>query len=846
MADPLSAAAGVAGLIGLGIQVTQLLCTFYTSYKNQDSNVNTTFGNLETLLQTLDSLKTALEDYHNRYRDDKSSLDVVHNAVSSIESCRENIKELEEECDKVRNVSASTTDLVFRVKAAGRRLAYPFRKSTLEKIEENIGEIRANISLALDVLHLQSDRDSRNDIAEVKAVLSLIEANQISWTLRASLKAPDVSVDHNTACAKRHPDTGKWLLGSAEFQTWLHLPNSFLWLHGFAGCGKTVLCSTAIQRVCSHRNDNTSIGISFFYFTFRDESKQSASSMLRAVVLQLVCQLNDGHNKFNDLLTLGAHGTPSNKDLSDYLRQLVGKFGNVYLILDALDESPRGITRNTTLDVIETIRQWALPQLHLLVTSRDEVDIRDALLPDATEDITMNNEGIDEDIKAFLKDQFQSNRRLRKNWLHHQEKIQQALTEGAHGIFRWVECQLISLQSCPRSEEHLDRALHSLPPSLDATYERMLCSIDPSVKEDARRLLTLLCFTGRPTTVSELIDGMAIELGSEPHLNKRRRLQGVDDFFAMCAGLIDIEATFLGESEDSDLELRIAHFSVQEYLESDRIREHGAAFFYLNCKFAHQQLTQICLVYLLDGPLASSALTEAIVAEYPLTSYAAEYWYLHNRQSAEDGERTLCSIELLFERQLAFQNWILLFDPDWKVAEKWRQGSGHRLPSPLYYASLLGLGHVQKILVQKGVDVNAVEGYWGNALHAASKNGHKESVEILLRSGADANATGRQFSSALDAAYYARHNEIVQLLLQHGADQRSQPNPACGYPWGLSGPNTLSKPFTEGGIGVGARFTGSSTQAAGPSTGSITDPSTQALPHRPFHRHRPFHADSST
>jgi ankyrin repeat domain-containing protein 50 len=35
MTDPLSVAAGVAGLISLGIQVTESLVKFYTSYKGQ-------------------------------------------------------------------------------------------------------------------------------------------------------------------------------------------------------------------------------------------------------------------------------------------------------------------------------------------------------------------------------------------------------------------------------------------------------------------------------------------------------------------------------------------------------------------------------------------------------------------------------------------------------------------------------------------------------------------------------------------------------------------------------------------------------------------------------------------
>lgn len=47
--------------------------------------------------------------------------------------------------------------------------------------------------------------------------------------------------DHQQAKQKRVGKTGQWFLGSDQFQSWLLEPNSFLWLHGIAGCGKTVL-----------------------------------------------------------------------------------------------------------------------------------------------------------------------------------------------------------------------------------------------------------------------------------------------------------------------------------------------------------------------------------------------------------------------------------------------------------------------------------------------------------------------------------------------------------------------------------------------------------------------------
>jgi hypothetical protein len=78
---------------------------------------------------------------------------------------------------------------------------------------------------------------------------------------------------------------------------------------------------------------------------------------------------------------------------------------------------------------------------------------------------------------------------------------------GIRKQFRWVECQFESLKRCPRSESHLEWCLKSLPRSLDETYERILCGIDEGSIEEAQRILTLLCFSSRPLTVQEVIDG---------------------------------------------------------------------------------------------------------------------------------------------------------------------------------------------------------------------------------------------------------------------------------------------------------------------------------------------------
>ena len=421
MADPLSVAGSVVGLISLGITVTQSLVDFYTTLRDQESNVAHATGKLNRLLGILQALRGQLTN--REFRADER--DLLDNIERSIHACDEYIRELQTENEKFKDHSTA------------RRLAYPFRQGTLQKLAEDIDETASHLSLALQLLHQNDIGRVHDDIGDAKSLLDLVRADQISSTIRGWLKAPDASVEYNNACKKRHPATGLWLVKGKSFSSWLETTNSFLWLSGFAGCGKSVLCSTAIQYTFRHRMSSARVGIAFFFFVFDDQSKQDTSAMLSALVLQLSSQLKDDHTLLSRL-----HNSYRNTTLPDYalfgcLHQLIRMFDHVYIFIDALDESPRDNHRGGVLQALADLRVWSEPGLHLLVTSRNETDIRDVLCDElgasGDEIILMKNESIDRDIAAFTSQYLRDNRRLRK-WKDHHGRIEAKFAERAKGV----------------------------------------------------------------------------------------------------------------------------------------------------------------------------------------------------------------------------------------------------------------------------------------------------------------------------------------------------------------------------------------------------------------------------
>lgn len=427
MTDPLSFVGSVAGVVSLGIQVTQSLIDFYKAYRYQDSELAAIIKRLENLTETLQPLEKALSG--RTFQADERSL--VKSIEKSITDCDELIQELQDECQKFNKISS--TGIKAALKIAGRRVAYPFRQSTLQKLEENIGEIRFNLSFALNALQLNNSQRLQDDLTEIRAILELIKNNQISSELCDWLCAPDATVDYYAAYAKKYPGTGTWLFKNSEFLDWSTKENSIVWLRGFAGSGKSVLCSTAIEFVSRQQEYGRDNGIAFFYFTFKDDSKQDESSMIRALLLQLTSQLHDGHANLRRLHESYKVSIPPPPVLLEHLRQLIQRFRHVYIFLDALDESPRNGPRQFVLGAVETMQKWGVPYLHIFITSRDEPDIREYLNFPATQQIVMQNAGIDEDITKFISGRLSEDRGLRK-LLPYRDQIQERLTKGARGV----------------------------------------------------------------------------------------------------------------------------------------------------------------------------------------------------------------------------------------------------------------------------------------------------------------------------------------------------------------------------------------------------------------------------
>ena len=176
----------------------------------------------------------------------------------------------------------------------------------------------------------------------------------------------------------------------------------------------------------------------YFYFDFSDTSKQRLEYMIRSLLTQLSIQYGSTPNSLRTLYDSCRSGVqqPTIKVLIVTLRHLIQEFQQTFIILDALDECR---DRPEFLEIIEEIHGWKIGSLHLLVTSRREMDIEcslDPLLNDQ-EIISLQSALVDEDIRAYVRERLQTDRSLRR-WRNHREvqnDIEMALVSKAGGMY---------------------------------------------------------------------------------------------------------------------------------------------------------------------------------------------------------------------------------------------------------------------------------------------------------------------------------------------------------------------------------------------------------------------------
>ena len=183
--------------------------------------------------------------------------------------------------------------------------------------------------------------------------------------------------------------------------------------------------------------------MAYFYFDFRDTSKQNRRDLLPSLLTQLSDQSHRHCDILNSLYLKRESGAqrPSEDELIQCLKNIITLTDQqpVYLIIDALDKCPdtSGMPspREQVLDLVKDLVKLSSANLRLCVTSRPENDIRRALEPLTSIPVSLHEQsGQKQDIIDYVTSVVHSDAKMGRWRDEDKNLVIETLSERADGM----------------------------------------------------------------------------------------------------------------------------------------------------------------------------------------------------------------------------------------------------------------------------------------------------------------------------------------------------------------------------------------------------------------------------
>ena len=185
--------------------------------------------------------------------------------------------------------------------------------------------------------------------------------------------------------------------------------------------------------------------MAYFYFDFRDANKQHWHDLVPSLLYQLSARSASRCDILSRLYEDHDNGKqqPSNDSLARCLKEMLMLPDQppIYLIIDAVDESPdtSGIpsSRERVLHLLKEFVELCLPNLHICITSRPEIDIRHVIEPLTSFRVSLHDQtGQKKDIEDYIRSVVYSDSEpIMRRWrTEDKDLVIETLTERADGM----------------------------------------------------------------------------------------------------------------------------------------------------------------------------------------------------------------------------------------------------------------------------------------------------------------------------------------------------------------------------------------------------------------------------
>jgi len=205
----------------------------------------------------------------------------------------------------------------------------------------------------------------------------------------------DYTPQYNDFLDRRQVGTGKWLLDSERYATWVAAENPTLFCRGIPGSGKTILTATVIEDLNQRFAADQSVSVAYIYFNFRRQFEHQPRELLGCLLKQLASQqpaipfaLQALYEKHQ-----GNRTKPDIHEIMDTLTSVARIYSRVFLVVDALDECRSDARcRNNFLENLATLQEKTNTSCFL--TSRSIPEIEDLYSSCPSLEIVASNEDL--------------------------------------------------------------------------------------------------------------------------------------------------------------------------------------------------------------------------------------------------------------------------------------------------------------------------------------------------------------------------------------------------------------------------------------------------------------------
>ncbi|KAJ0108932.1 nkyrin repeat protein [Diaporthe amygdali] len=779
--EAIGAASAIAGIVSLSGGILAKGYTFLASVHRAPQELRELLCEAAALNSVLNQLQTLLEeDHHGSFQQDtnetrKSGLkDIADTGV--LHECTESLLLVDRSVQRCQQIRGQD------LRNLGKRVMWPFKEKETKEALARLSRIRGHLTAALtvDMAAARETAISVTGLEEWTAERDQVEQHRalIAW-----LDPHSINMEENLkeGLKNRHPGTGQWLFETDCYKSWAAGHSSVLWIHGIrkiefrhtsqahwkankkweAGSGKTVLASSAIEKLLGHGLD-PSIGMVYFYFDHRDANKRTLQHFLASTTLQLLSRKpaleSEVVGEFQRQCNQAEKPKPISLD--EQLRLFITmtqSFDVVTVVIDALDECKD--IEEFTHQGLEHIISVKDVTVRVLTTGRNNYLLERTIGMLASYRITLEDEVVS-DIEAYVTDQVEYRSKARKLKVRSTELKDQIVHELSHhsrGMFIWVTFQL-DLISRLTSDKAIRDALRKLPGGLNNTYIQLLEQIRDRNAEQVgtiAKALKWIVSSLVPLTLGQLVEAISID-PEDTHLAVDKMFNDEKDLLEMLGSLVVFDPV----KEDP---VSLASF----YVPPQAIMDIGIT----------------CAQYLsftdFGEPCHSVRELRERVASYKLLEFAADNFLSQLRSYGGRGsaiKSCLPSLRWFVEPSRHGQQNFISWQQVYHGSVVGKSPADSLVPNPITYIIEHNVLHLLDVfLLHSNEEYHQTILQSGfTPLHLAVITGREDRLAEILRSSPDLEALGNRGQTALHLAAEYGHVGMIKLLLEAGASPHAR------------------------------------------------------------------------